>query len=358
MTPSPHATIASNAARRMAHAAALLEQGAESIGTAAAATGAALASGGQILVCGNGGSAACAQHFAAEFTGKLSLDRRPLPAVALSTDTSALTAIGNDYGFEHVYERQVRALGRPGDVLVGISTSGSSRNVVLALEAAREIGMTTIMLAGKSSAVEADHVLLAPLAETARIQEAHDVILHTLAGIAERTAVEDLADDRAIDRRPFLLAEDDLNGLVAWLRDSGQTLVTTNGAFDLMHRGHRASLEAAAVHGDRLVVLVNSDASVRRLKGESRPIRSFADRVADLRSVPQVAHVVEMDDADPVRLLTILRPDVHCKGAEYRERGLVEADTVREGGGRIELIELVEGYSTTAQETRLGKDAR
>lgn len=348
-------TIARNATRRMAHAAALLEQSAESLGAAGDAIGAALAEGRKILVFGNGGSAACAQHFAAEFTGKLSLDRRPLPAVALSTDTSALTAISNDYGYDHAFSRQVRALGAPGDVAVGLSTSGSSTNVLLALEAAQEIGMTTVMLAGKASAFDADHVLLAPLTETARIQEAHDVMLHVLAGIAERTAVPELADDRAIDRAPFLLQESDLEGLRTWLEESGQTLVTTNGVFDLLHAGHRASLAAAAAHGDRLLVLLNSDDSVRRLKGEHRPIRALADRIADLQTIPQVAHVVEMADGDPIRLLTQIRPDVHCKGAEYRDRGLPEAEVVEAGGGRIEYIDLVEGYSTTAQELKISQ---
>lgn len=357
MTPSPSLAVTRNAARRLALAAELVERDAPAVADAADAIGDALAAGGKILVFGNGGSAACAQHFAAEFTGKLSLDRRPLPAVALSTDTSAMTAIANDYGYDDIFARQVRALGRPGDVAVGISTSGSSRNVLAALSAAREIGMATIVLAGARTTAECDHAILVPLAETARIQEAHDLVLHTFAGVAERRAVPEMPDDRSFDRFPFVLGEDDLEPFAAWLRESGQTLATTNGVFDLLHRGHRESLAAAASHGDRLVVLVNSDESVRRLKGEHRPIRPLADRFADLHDVADVAHVVEMPDADPVRLLSLLRPDVHCKGAEYRDRGIVEEATVVEGGGRMAYIELLEGYSTSLQEGTLAAGA-
>src|SRR5207237_7784301 len=111
---------------------------------------AAFAAGGKILLCGNGGSAADCQHFAAEFVSQLNKEfpRRGLPAIALTTDTSVLTAYANDFGFDGVFERQVRALGRPGDVLVGISTSGSSTNVIRAVVAARAIGMNTMALTG------------------------------------------------------------------------------------------------------------------------------------------------------------------------------------------------------------------
>jgi D-sedoheptulose 7-phosphate isomerase len=110
----------------------------------------ALSSGGKLLIAGNGGSAAAAQRLAAEFLSRFVSDRRPLPAIVLTTDTSALTAIGNDYGFDHVFERQVRALGRPRDVFLAISTSGRSPNVVAALQAARESGFTTVGFTGGS----------------------------------------------------------------------------------------------------------------------------------------------------------------------------------------------------------------
>jgi D-sedoheptulose 7-phosphate isomerase len=142
-----------------------------------------LRGGGKILFFGNGGSAADAQHLAAELTGRFARERPPLSAVALSTDTSALTAIGNDYGFEHVFERQVRALGRAGDAAVGLSTSGKSPNVLRAMEAARELGLRTIALSGRDGgalAKLAEISIVIPSDSTARIQECHITIGHIL----------------------------------------------------------------------------------------------------------------------------------------------------------------------------------
>jgi D-sedoheptulose 7-phosphate isomerase len=148
-----------------------------------------LRAGGKLLIAGNGGSAADAQHLAAEFLSRFLVDRRPLPAIALTTDTSVLTAVGNDYGFEHVFERQVRGLGRPGDVFLAISTSGRSPNILLALQAAREIGMVS---AGFSGAADTDmralcqHFLAVPLRETAIIQQIHMVAGHAICALVER----------------------------------------------------------------------------------------------------------------------------------------------------------------------------
>ena len=122
-----------------------------SIAAIAEAITGSLRAGGKLLIAGNGGSAADAQHLVAEFLSRFLVDRRPLPALALTTDTSVLTAIGNDYGFEHIFERQIRGLGRPGDVFLAISTSGRSRNVLLALQAARDIGLVTIGFSGAES---------------------------------------------------------------------------------------------------------------------------------------------------------------------------------------------------------------
>ena len=149
-----------------------------------------LAGGGKLLLAGNGGSAADAQHLAAEFLSRFVSDRQPLPAIALTTDTSVLTAIGNDYGFDHVFERQVRGLGRQGDVFIAISTSGRSRNVLAALRAAREVNVTTIGFAGKNPgdmAALCDHCLYAPSDETAIIQQIHIVAGHIICGLVERT---------------------------------------------------------------------------------------------------------------------------------------------------------------------------
>jgi D-sedoheptulose 7-phosphate isomerase len=149
---------------------------------------ASLGAGGKLLICGNGGSASDSQHMAAEFTGRFIKDRPPMAAIALSTDTSALTCIGNDYSFDEVFSRQVHALGRPGDCLIGISTSGNSLNVLNALEAANSIGMTTIGLLGRDGGkivAICKHSIVVPNNVTARIQEAHILIIHTICGSVE-----------------------------------------------------------------------------------------------------------------------------------------------------------------------------
>lgn len=149
----------------------------------------AVRTGGKILLCGNGGSAADCQHIAAEFVGRFMDERRPLPALALSTDTSALTCIGNDYSFDEVFSRQVRALGSPRDCLIGISTSGNSRNVLLAVDAANEIGMLTVGLSGRDGGALSSRAklnIVIPSEVTARIQEAHILVGHTICGGVEQ----------------------------------------------------------------------------------------------------------------------------------------------------------------------------
>jgi len=137
--------------------------------------------GCKILVCGNGGSAADAQHLAAELSGRYVKERRPLAGIALTTDTSALTAIANDYSYDVVFSRQVEALGRPGDVLIGISTSGNSGNVIKAVGSAKALGMHTIGLLGKDGGRLkglVDEALVVPSTVTARIQEVHQMVYH------------------------------------------------------------------------------------------------------------------------------------------------------------------------------------
>jgi len=137
--------------------------------------------GGRILVAGNGGSAADAQHLAAELSGRYLKERRALAGIALTTDTSALTAIGNDYGFDFVFSRQVEALGRPGDLFIGISTSGNSPNIIKAVESAKELGLKTLGLLGRDGGKlkgMVDDALIVPASVTARIQEVHQMVYH------------------------------------------------------------------------------------------------------------------------------------------------------------------------------------
>ena len=150
---------------------------------------AAIRRGGKIMFFGNGGSAADAQHLATELTVRYIKDREPIAAVALTTDTSALTAIGNDLGFEQLFARQLRALGAKGDVALGISTSGKSRNVILALEAAREMGIVPAAFSGGEGGLLkglADPLLVVPSRTTARIQEMHIMLGQMLCGALER----------------------------------------------------------------------------------------------------------------------------------------------------------------------------
>ena len=145
-----------------------------------------ITSGGKVLACGNGGSAGDAQHFAAELVGRFERERPGLPAISLATDTSILTAVGNDYGYQQVFSKQVQALGQPGDVLLAISTSGNSGNVIAAIEAAHEKDMAVIALTGKGGGrigamlSDRDMHICVPHDRTARIQEVHLLAIHCL----------------------------------------------------------------------------------------------------------------------------------------------------------------------------------
>lgn len=149
---------------------------------------AALRSGAKLLFCGNGGSAADSAHIATEFTCRFQGDRRPYPAIALSSDGGLLTAIGNDYAFQDIFARQVRAYGKPGDVLIALTSSGKSRNVLSAIEQARRLGVRTIALLGKGGGFTkgaAEIEIIVPGTVTARIQEAHKFLLHVICELVE-----------------------------------------------------------------------------------------------------------------------------------------------------------------------------
>ena len=146
--------------------------------------------GNSVYFCGNGGSAADAQHLAAEFSGKFYLDRQPLPSEALHCNTSFITAVGNDYGYENVYSRLVQAIGKSGDILIGMSTSGNSPNILKAFKVAHAKGMITIGLTGQSGGKmigETDHLIRIPSSDTPRIQEAHITVGHVICEIVEAT---------------------------------------------------------------------------------------------------------------------------------------------------------------------------
>ena len=359
----------------------VLERCGDSIAKASAVVTEALLRGNKILIFGNGGSAADAQHIAAELVGRFVAERRALPAIALTVDTSALTAIANDYGFDQVYARQLRALGRPGDVAIAISTSGRSPNILAAVEAARELGLSVVGLTGGKGqpfAALCDACVVVPSTNTARIQEIHITVGHVICEVVDARVLAHMpdtatladveaahfahpppadgdADEVAPAHRVSSSAKElDLPALLelrARWRAEGRVVVWTNGAFDMLHAGHLASLQAARHLGDVLVVGVNADATVTKAKGEGRPIFPAHERVAMLAALEVVDHVVVFEEPTPVEVIRALQPDVHCKGADYAPPNgapIPEAAVVQAYGGRIEFIPLVPERSTTS----------
>jgi phosphoheptose isomerase len=315
----------------------------------------ALEQGGKVLLFGNGGSASDAQHIAAELVGRFVKERPGMPAIALNTDTSAMTAIGNDYGYDRVFARQVEALARSGDVVIGLSTSGNSPNVVAAFEAARDIGARIVaMTGGRASRCGelADVLVAVPDTETARVQECHILLGHILCELLDDTGDAPVPAPAVVHRgvTDELLAERD-----RWRR-SGVRVAWTNGCFDLLHAGHVSSLRAARATADVLVVGLNSDASARRLKGAGRPVVGEDDRAELLVALGCVDRVVIFDGDTPTEIVAALQPDVWCKGADYEGRDpstVPELAVVEAYGGEVSYLPLVEGRSTTSVIERL-----
>lgn len=319
---------------------------------------ATLDAGGKVLLCGNGGSAADAQHIAAELVGRFVVERRGLPAIALTTDTSALTAIGNDYGYDRVFSRQVEALGRAGDLLIAITTSGTSKNVVAAATAARELGMKVVALTGgrgRAFVDACDAGVAVPSGDTARIQECHIAIGHVWCALVDAAyGASPTASTAAATPKLY-----DLDGVVAFrerCRAHKRSVAWTNGVFDVLHVGHLTSLRAARGFADVLIVGVNSDASVRGNKGPNRPIFAASERVELLAALDCVDAVTVFDAPTPLDVLAAVRPDVHVKGADYAPphgKPIPEAELVRSWGGRVEFVPLVPGRSSTDTLARL-----
>ena len=340
----------------------------EPLVTAACAVADALRAGHKVVVFGNGGSAADAQHLAAELVGRFVSDRAPLAGLALTTDTSALTAIGNDYGFDQVFARQLEALGAAGDVAIAISTSGSSPNVLAAVDVARSRGLVTVALtSGRVSELvrSVDIPIMVPSLDNPRVQECHLLFEHILCqaveallGAPERAVVGPAPHEpgRPIEVGSKVVSPEELLADRACWRRQGRQVVWTNGCFDILHIGHLRSFESARRKGDVLVVGVNDDDSVRALKGPHRPLVPFTERAAMVAALEVVDRVVSLSDPTPERILAELQPDVHCKGADYAPpdgKPVPERRVVEEYGGRVEFIPLVPLRSTSALEARI-----
>jgi phosphoheptose isomerase len=335
----------------------------------------AVLAGKKILLCGNGGSASDAQHISAEFVGRFVAERRPLPALALNTDTSALTAIGNDYGFEQVFARQVQALGNEGDVLVAITTSGKSPNVLRAMEAARAKKMRVIGLTGakgRDFCKACDVGLAIPSTVTARIQELHITVGHILCEVVDARLVDPstvgslrdeggagpLRNEARVSNSAKECTLDEAIALREHARSQNKRVVWTNGVFDVLHIGHLESLRAARAFGDMLIVGINGDESVRANKGSERPIFPIADRISLLAALDVVDAVVMFNDPTPERVLAALKPDVHCKGADYAPpngKPIPEGKTVESYGGAVKFLPMVKERSSTETLLRIMK---
>jgi rfaE bifunctional protein nucleotidyltransferase chain/domain len=307
---------------------------------------------GKVLIFGNGGSAASAQHFAGEFIGRMLVDRAPLPALALTADATVITAIANDFGFEQIFARQLRALGRPGDVAVAISTSGRSPNVLAGMETARQLGMGSIGLVGAGiSPLQqlVDVAISATSTVTTQAQETHVSVQHALCASVEAalfgcTPLEDTPP--ATRRGNGVVGWDELLQLRAGWRRHGRAVVLLHGAFELLHAGHVHAITAASQLGDVLVVGVDGDAAVRATKGDGRPLVPASRRAEAVAAVRTVDHVVIVEESE--ELVSCLRPDIVCAGADTTGHSLRLHTLVQSYGGQVQALPRLPGLSTAA----------
>lgn len=305
----------------------------------------AFMTGHRVYAFGNGGSASQAQHFTTELIGRFKSNRKSLPAISLCTDTSAITAISNDFGFDHVFSRQVESLVEAGDVVIGFTTSGTSPNVLAGLREAKKHGGFTVLISGNKGQIDSeagDIVIEIGGQETAIIQEAHLMFIHIVCELIESTM--GLSENGYERDAPRFVHESNLSEMHLPPRDS---IVWVNGCFDLLHEGHLRLLNKASRMGKYLVVGINSDQSVKRIKGASRPYVSEENRARTLLQFPFVDLVVIFLDDDPLTVLKLLRPGNVLKGPEYREKDYPEKLFLDEIECKITYIDEVLGVSTT-----------
>jgi D-sedoheptulose 7-phosphate isomerase len=306
---------------------------------------AAFKAGRKIYAFGNGGSAAEAQHFTTELIGRFKENRISLPAISLCSDSSALTCIANDFGFDFVFSRQVEGLVEHGDVVVGFTTSGSSRNVLAGLESARKVGAKAVLITGERKIPEIglDNMIIQLGGfETAIIQESHLMLIHILSELIEikmelKKPLLSKSHPRVISDREFkheMLPE---NGQIVWV----------NGCFDILHEGHLLLLDNARRAGGYLVVGINSDQSVRKLKGETRPLIAEMNRARLIAGLFFVDLVIIFSGEDPLEILSAVRPSIVIKGEDYRETNFIERVFLEEIGCEIRFTGHIQGVSSS-----------
>ena len=306
----------------------------------------ALKKNNKILICGNGGSASDAEHMAGEIVGRFGYDRPSLPCISLCTPSATFTAISNDYGYEKVFARQLQGLGQKGDVLIGISTSGNSANIVEAFKTAKEEGITTVAMTGsKDSKLSelADVTLRSGSKKTPEIQGIHGIIVHSLCRAIE-DEIFNKATATSLPSKKILTGKE-IKTLAEAIKN--YKAVFTNGCFDILHPGHVYILKECRRQGELLIVGLNSDDSIKRLKGPTRPYHKFEDRANVLASLECVDYVIGFDEDTPKNLIEALTPKVLVKGGDYTPETVVGADWVTSHGGECVIIPLLEGHSTT-----------
>ncbi len=327
---------------------------AESASTAGRRLVATLASGRKILSCGNGGSSGDAQHLASELVNRFEGNRQALPGMALTTDSSVLTAIANDTEYTDVFSRQIAALGQPGDCLALFSTSGNSANLLSAAQEARNRGMWILAFTGRDGGKlapylgSADLELRVPHNRTARIQEIHLLLIHTLCAVIDKAYQQNRSTTPGSALFPDGKIVPDWKTLSEKIRNL-RPIVFSNGVFDILHRGHVQYLQEARLAGACLVVGINSDASVRRLgKGTDRPVNPLEDRMAVLAGLGAVDFVTSFEEDTPLSLIRTLQPDVLVKGGDWAVDSMVGAQEVQAWGGKAVSIPFRHQRSTTA----------
>ncbi|MBU1121185.1 MAG: SIS domain-containing protein [Candidatus Omnitrophota bacterium] len=307
---------------------------------------------GKIFFVGNGGSAADAQHLAAELVVRFKKNRAPIAALALTTDTSVMTAAANDFSFDEIFSRQVEALANKQDVVVAISTSGNSENIIRAVKKAKDLGIVTVGFLGKDGGKLksiVDVSLLIPSFDTGSIQEMHILAGHIICEIVESVMLgaDDVNKeaDQHISTKEVSKVQDllSLKLIVKEAKSKGKTIGFTNGCFDLIHPGHIKILREAKSKGDILIVGLNSDSSVKKIKGQNRPVLDQISRQQVLESISFVDYIILFKEDTPHNLIKELRPHYLVKGEDYNEDEIIGREFVQD----IYRVKLQSGHSTS-----------